>query len=180
MITKGERRLRGINWETDIDVYTILYIKQIIKTYFTAQGSLWYSVMISMGMESGREWIYACIWLIRASLVTQLIKNLPATWETWVRKIPWRRERLPTPVFWPGKSQGLSMELQRVGHSWVTFTFHFSSCYNLCKVLKVMPDINIRTCKLLSLLDTCMPLRQVSAWLCHFGSVSTSIKKAYF
>ena len=97
-------------------------IKQIIKTYFTAQGSLWYSVMISMGMESGREWIYACIWLIRASLVTQLIKNLPATWETWVRKIPWRRERLPTPVFWPGKSQGLSMELQRVGHNWATFT----------------------------------------------------------
>lgn len=40
MITKGERRLRGISWETDIDVYTILYIKQIIKTYFTAQGSL--------------------------------------------------------------------------------------------------------------------------------------------
>ena len=107
MITKGERRLRGINWETDIDVYTILYIKQIIKTYFTAQGSLWYSVMISMGLESGREWIYACIWLIRASLVTQLIKNLPATWETWVRKIPWRRERLPTPVFWPGKFHAL-------------------------------------------------------------------------
>ena len=25
----------------------------------------------------------------------------------WVRKIPWRRERLPTPVFWPGKFHGL-------------------------------------------------------------------------
>ena len=25
----------------------------------------------------------------------------------WVGKIPWRRERLPTPVFWPGKSPGL-------------------------------------------------------------------------
>ena len=38
-----------------------------------------------------------------ASLVAQLIKNLPAMWETWVQswvgKIPWRRERLPTPVF---------------------------------------------------------------------------------
>jgi len=42
--------------------------------------------------------------------VAQLIKNLPATQETWGRpgfdpwvgKIPWRRERLPTPVFWPG------------------------------------------------------------------------------
>ena len=25
----------------------------------------------------------------------------------WVGKIPWRRERLPTPVFWPGESRGL-------------------------------------------------------------------------
>ena len=25
----------------------------------------------------------------------------------WVGKIPWRRERLPTPVFWPGEFQGL-------------------------------------------------------------------------
>ena len=25
----------------------------------------------------------------------------------WVRKVPWRRERLPTPVFWPGEFHGL-------------------------------------------------------------------------
>ena len=25
----------------------------------------------------------------------------------WVRKIPWRRERLPTPVIWPGELHGL-------------------------------------------------------------------------
>ena len=36
-----------------------------------------------------------------ASLVTQLVKNPPAMWETWVGKIPWRKERPPTPVFWP-------------------------------------------------------------------------------
>ena len=45
-----------------------------------------------------------------ASLVAQLVKNLPAMQETWVRswvgKIPWRRERLPTPVFWPGEFHG--------------------------------------------------------------------------
>ena len=38
-----------------------------------------------------------------AFLVAQLVKSLPAVWETWVRslvgKIPWRRERLPTPEF---------------------------------------------------------------------------------
>ena len=45
-----------------------------------------------------------------APLVAQLVKNLPATWETgfdpWVGKVPWRREQLPTPVFWPGEVHG--------------------------------------------------------------------------
>ena len=27
--------------------------------------------------------------------------------DPWVRKIPWRKERLPTPVFWPGGFHGL-------------------------------------------------------------------------
>ena len=44
-------------------------------------------------------------------MVAQLVKNSPAMWETgfnpWVGKIPWRRERLPTPVFWPGEFRGL-------------------------------------------------------------------------
>ena len=42
-----------------------------------------------------------------ASLVAQLVKNPLAMQETWVEKIPWRRERLPTPIFWPGESHGL-------------------------------------------------------------------------
>ena len=44
----------------------------------------------------------------KQNLVVQLVKNLPAVWETWVGKIPWRRERLPTPVFWPGEFYGLA------------------------------------------------------------------------
>ena len=44
---------------------------------------------------------YSC-----ASLVAQLVKNPPAMWrpgfDPWVGKIPWRREWLPTLVFWPG------------------------------------------------------------------------------
>ena len=27
--------------------------------------------------------------------------------DPWVEKVPWRRERLPTPVFWPGEFHGL-------------------------------------------------------------------------
>ena len=38
-----------------------------------------------------------------ASLVAQLVKNPPAMQETgfdpWVRKISWRREQIPIPVF---------------------------------------------------------------------------------
>ena len=54
----------------------------------------------------------------------QMVRNLPAVQETgfnpWVRKIGWRREWLPTPVFLPGEfhgqRSGRSMGLQRVGH----------------------------------------------------------------
>ena len=41
-----------------------------------------------------------------ASLVAQLVKNPPAMQETWVGRFPWRRERLPTPVFRPGEFHG--------------------------------------------------------------------------
>ena len=45
------------------------------------------------------------------SLMAQLVKNLPAMWETWVRSLgcedPLEMERLPTPVFWPGECHGL-------------------------------------------------------------------------
>ena len=58
-----------------------------------------------------------------ASLVAQMIKNLPTMLKTWVEKIPWRREWQPTPVFLPGESPwteepgGLqSMGSQRVRH----------------------------------------------------------------
>ena len=42
-----------------------------------------------------------------ASLVAQLVKNPPALQKTGVGMIPWRRERLPIPVFWPGEFHGL-------------------------------------------------------------------------
>ena len=42
-----------------------------------------------------------------ASLVAQLVKNSPALQKTWIEKIPWRRERLPTLVFWPREFHAL-------------------------------------------------------------------------
>ena len=42
-----------------------------------------------------------------ASFVAQLVKNPPAMRVTWVQSLGWEdpleKERLPTPVFWPGK-----------------------------------------------------------------------------
>ena len=49
--------------------------------------------------------------------------------DSWVGKIPWRRERLPTPVFWPGEFHRLysqSMGSKRVRHNWGTFTLSLS------------------------------------------------------
>ena len=40
----------------------------------------------------------------QASLLVQMVKNLPAMQETWVRETPWRRAWQPTPVFLPGES----------------------------------------------------------------------------
>ena len=47
---------------------------------------------------------------MKAGTVAQTVKNLPACrrpgFDPWVRKIPWRREWQPTPVFLPEESHG--------------------------------------------------------------------------
>ena len=59
------------------------------------------------------EWIGYPLQYSWASLVAQLVKNPPAlqeTWVAWVQPLGWedalRRERLPTPVFWPEEYHG--------------------------------------------------------------------------
>ena len=72
-----------------------------------------------------------------ASLVAQLVKNLPAMWEIWVQSLGWEDHldkgkathssilawRIPWTVY--------SMGLQRVGHNWATFTFMEAEAYFL-------------------------------------------------
>ena len=57
--------------------------------------------------------------------VAQMVKNLPAMWETWVRSLGWEdpliREWLSSPVLWPREFHE-SMGSQRIRHAWVTFT----------------------------------------------------------
>ena len=63
-----------------------------------------------LGRSTGEE-IGSLLQYSWVSLVAHLVKNLPAMRETGfdpeVGKIPWRRERLSTPVFWLREFRGL-------------------------------------------------------------------------
>ena len=65
MDTKRERGggAGGINWEIGIDIYTLVYIKQITnKNLLYSTGDFTqYSVMTYMGIESKKEWIYVYV-----------------------------------------------------------------------------------------------------------------------
>ena len=75
--------------------------------------------------------IWLCLYRLWASLVPQMVKNLKqcrSGFDLWVRKILWRREWLPAPVFLPGEFPGqrslvdCSPRGHRVGCNWVTNT----------------------------------------------------------
>ena len=59
--------------------------------------------------------------------MAQTVKNLPAIWETWVRSLGWEdlqeKERVHTPVFWPGEFRGLHSPWGRKESD--TEDFHF-------------------------------------------------------
>ena len=66
---------------------------------------------------------------MRASLVAQTVKNLPAVQETWVqswvREITWRWKWQPTPVFLLGEFHGqrsLGSSVHGVAKSWTALT----------------------------------------------------------
>ena len=79
---------------------------------------------------------------IRASLVAQMVKNVPAMQESefdpWVRKVPWRREWQPILVFLLRKSLGernlvgYSPGGCRVRHDWVTNNFKWNHSLSFC------------------------------------------------
>ena len=54
----------------------------------------------------------------------------------WAGKIPWRRERLPIPVFWLGKFHGFySPRVAKCPTGLSDFHFHF----NQCRVVIILP-----------------------------------------
>ena len=79
---------------------------------------------------------------------------------TWVGKIPWRRERLPTPVFWSGEFHGLySPEGCRVNTTeWLSLSLSFH-----LPLLPVVANINT----LLYFVDNLICIFEISSiiWL---------------
>ena len=60
MVTKEERLRRGIKWDLGINIYTLLYVKQIInKDVLDSTGnSTQYSLITYMAKESEKERVY--------------------------------------------------------------------------------------------------------------------------
>ena len=76
-----------------------------------------------------------------ASLMAQLVKNLPAMWETWVRSLGWENplEKGNTTHssilnWW------IPRGLQRLRHDWVNFTFTLlEDCFDvICEIMGVL------------------------------------------
>ena len=72
----------------------------------------WIVISFSRGSSQSRDWTQvSCIARVPtswASLVPQLVKNLPAMWfHPWAGKILWRWERLPAAVIWTEEFHGL-------------------------------------------------------------------------
>ena len=92
-----------------------------------------------------------------ASLVAQMVKNLPAMQETWVWSLgqedSWRKAWLPTLVFLPGESPwteepgGLqSLGSQRVIVDWMTNTFTYFLFTNTSVYVCVCVGTHVCTC----------------------------------
>ena len=95
--------------------FIFLLLSLMDSLYILDNSTLWLLSFANIFILLLRWW---------TSLVAQLLRNLPATWETWVL-IP----GLEDPLYSPWGSQ-------RVGHDWVTFTFFsrwcwVSTCFNV-------------------------------------------------
>ena len=121
------------NWELP---YLLLLFKKPIecleknnlpKCSRKQKNSLWFLIksweMMSEFEITFNKYLF-CVWhpetIGRNSIILGLKEGFPGRsdgqdppamrdtgFDPWVGKIPWRREGLPTPVFWPGEFQGL-------------------------------------------------------------------------
>ena len=71
-----------------------------------------------------------------ASLMAQLVKNLPAMWDMWVQSLGWKdaleKGNATLSVFWPGEFHGLYI----LRHDWENLTFTFTVIIAVAEILK--------------------------------------------
>ena len=102
------------------------------------QGLFYCKVTCTFKVSSVMVWTDLCT-LRGASLVAQMLKHLPAMWETWVQSLGWEdpiekemaihSSLLAWRIPWMEEPGGLqSTGSQRVGHDWVTSLHFFTSC----------------------------------------------------
>ena len=135
----SERRAKLWDWDK---IYPLLYV--LIKwisnknLLYSTGNSSQYSVMTYMGKESKEEWTCVCV-----ISMPEMVKNLPAMQETWVRSLRsnWRSpgEGNDNPLIlawripWTEEPGGLqSMGSQRVGHDCATCTTQHNWFNLLC------------------------------------------------
>ena len=120
-------------------LFSILQVFYNNHTYYCKHTIPCIKFPCTWKIPTGYIWVQLFIFLLtynQASLVTQLVKNPPAKWETWVWSLGWEdplekgMANYSNIIAWriPQTEEPVelqSMELQRVGLDWATNTFTF-------------------------------------------------------
>ena len=95
--------MKSLNTETQKCTESVVRMIEII--------SICQSGINDISHPWGSKNLPAALSMSFTSLLAQLVKNPPAKsnpgFNPWVGTIPWRRERLPIPIFWPREFLGL-------------------------------------------------------------------------
>ena len=86
-----------------------------------------------------------------------------------VRKIPWRRERLPTPVFWPGKFPGLYRPWglkESDKTEWLSLSFE--STNPKFPILLSLPPLPLGNCESVLYVGDSVSVSQICSFVSYF------------